>query len=469
MSDEVPGRFAYQGVHRYLGALIESVAWGHSTRLPSLRELARQLGVSVSTVKYAYALLEDEGRVVSRARCGYYVCPPGGHDSSPSDEEGGGELLARMLYQSHRPGMRLLSQSMPWAALPLLPALHRGERQVLRQCPSLAKALAHPCGDVELRGVLAARYSCSAAHTWSADDVYLGIDARSTLRWFVEALNLRGHAMLVVSPCAWSTLHTLRDAGVRVVEIPLCARGRLDVQALSRLLRAQAIGWVLLDSATSSPHGSLMPIDDRRAIARLLDELGIWLLENDLEGDLCFSPTPRLRELVNPQRLVIFASLDSTFGAEAGYGYLLSRHHRQALRRVFFERATPLPPVRQKALARLFRSGMADRHLHDLRHGLEGRLGHLQAQVRVCLGEHLECAPAAGGSTLWARCRYPVDGRKVFERLLAQRIVVAPGELFSLHGLCRQHLLLACPVDPMADLHELCLSLAWALERERLE
>jgi DNA-binding transcriptional MocR family regulator len=468
MSDD-GSRFAYQGVYCYLGALIDSMDCSHSPRLPSLRQLARQLGVSVSTVQYAYSLLEEQGLVACQARSGYYVCQPTRSGASQEHLADDGDLLWRMLYQSHRPGMRVLSQTMPWQALSLLPALHRGEREVLRQSPHLSRAAAHPCGDGELRRMLAARYSCSAEHGWSGDDVYLGTDARSVLGLLVDALALRGQALLVVSPCAWWTLRTLRDAGVRVVEMPLCAQGRLDLPRLRTLLREQAIQWALLDSAISSPHGSLMPLGDRRAIARLLDERGVWLLENDLEGELCFSVTPRLRELVNPQRLVIFASLATPFGTEAGYGYLLSRHFGPALRQVFYDRAPPLPPVRQKALARLFRTGAADRHLHQLRAHLQLRMASLQAYLQACLGEHLECAPVAGGGTLWARCRYPVDGRQVFERLLQQRVVVAPGELFSLHERYRQHMLLACPMDPGIDLRSLCLTLARVLEHERLE
>ncbi|MEG0248308.1 MAG: GntR family transcriptional regulator, partial [Pseudomonas sp.] len=56
-----PG-FTYQAVYRYLLGCIEAAPSNVEQRMPSLRQLARQLGVSVSSTKYAYALLEDEGR-----------------------------------------------------------------------------------------------------------------------------------------------------------------------------------------------------------------------------------------------------------------------------------------------------------------------------------------------------------------------------------------------------------------------
>lgn len=49
--------FAYQEVYHYLVGLIEAANGTTEQKLPSLRQLALRLGVSVSTTKYAYALL----------------------------------------------------------------------------------------------------------------------------------------------------------------------------------------------------------------------------------------------------------------------------------------------------------------------------------------------------------------------------------------------------------------------------
>ena len=67
--------FAYQSVYRYLTCLISELVSDSRVRLPSLRELAGRLSVSISTIQYAYALLEKEGRVYSVAKSGYYALP----------------------------------------------------------------------------------------------------------------------------------------------------------------------------------------------------------------------------------------------------------------------------------------------------------------------------------------------------------------------------------------------------------
>ena len=45
--------FAYQAVYRYLTVLINASVSGCALRLPSLRQLAERLNVSISTIQYA--------------------------------------------------------------------------------------------------------------------------------------------------------------------------------------------------------------------------------------------------------------------------------------------------------------------------------------------------------------------------------------------------------------------------------
>src|SRR4051794_36282645 len=45
-------------------------------RLPSIRQLRREQGVSVSTILQAYFWLENRGRIEARPQSGFYVCPP---------------------------------------------------------------------------------------------------------------------------------------------------------------------------------------------------------------------------------------------------------------------------------------------------------------------------------------------------------------------------------------------------------
>jgi len=443
------GEFAYRAVYRYLVELIEQMAPGSYSRLPSLRDLAQRLDVSISTVQYAYSLLEHEGRVQPVPKSGYFAKVP----NSDIQPRSGGDLLQDLQQHGNSPRMLVLSGSQAQALQSLESALLGIERQLLRQYPRLAGA-PQPCGELELRTALAARYTRSAQLYWSAEDVYLALDVRSLLETTLAALELHNSAVLVTTPCSWRLLRVFQAARIRVIELPLGPEGGLDLERFARLLRDEPVRLAMLASRLSVPHGSLMSEADRQAVARLLDQHGVWLLENDLDAELCYRPAAAgyLRELVDPQRLLVFSSLERSVGAEAPYAYLLSRQWQGSLHRHFLLRGFRLPPLRQQAVARLFNKGRIDLHLEQLRQRLHERLSHLYRQMQLHLGSQLDFRMPAGGACIWARVRAPVDTRPLFHRLLQQGLVIAPGELFSLSGDFRQHLRLGCPAGPQGDL-----------------
>ena len=66
----------YEQVADQVRRLVASGALGPGTPLPSVRQLAGDLGVNLNTVARAYRLLESEGFLVIRDRAGVAVAAP---------------------------------------------------------------------------------------------------------------------------------------------------------------------------------------------------------------------------------------------------------------------------------------------------------------------------------------------------------------------------------------------------------
>lgn len=394
--------YTYQAVYRYLLDRIEAAPCDVEQRLPSLRELARRLSVSVSSTKYAYALLEDEGRVYARPKQGYFIrtrAPAMRGHHSPS-------LLDTVFASARQPGMLALGSDAPAMLLSLQQPLMMIERELARQYPHLLAPLFQPFGEPELRSVLADRYTRSAQHYWSADQVFIGADLRSILELSLRALDLEGQVALVESPCNWAVLRQLQAARMTIIEVPLGDDGRFDLQQFHRLLCDQPVRLAVLSSAANVPQGGLMPAADKQQICRWLTEHAVWLFENDGYGELCFhASAPRYRDFADPDRLLVFSTLDKLIGAEAPFGYLLCRQHNQRLQQLFLERAFRLSPIRQKAIARLFTSRRVELHVKRLRPMLRQRLQQLKALLDVYGQGCLRITEPQGGSA--CGCRRP--------------------------------------------------------------
>ena len=66
----------YAQVAHQVRRLVASGALGPGMKLPSVRQLAGDLGVNLNTIARAYRLLEGEGFLVIRGRSGVTVAPP---------------------------------------------------------------------------------------------------------------------------------------------------------------------------------------------------------------------------------------------------------------------------------------------------------------------------------------------------------------------------------------------------------
>lgn len=344
------------------------------------------------------------------------------------------------------------------------------ERELARQYPGPLDPNFQPFGDVELRSALAARYTVSTRRSWLAEDAFVGPDLLAMLKVVLETLSLRGSTVLVESPCTWTLLRLMQSFEIRVIELPVDTSGCINIPALDQVLLTERIGLALLPSFLNGVRGSSLPVDNRLAVANLLNRYRVWVLENDSHGELSFeNPHSRLRDLIDPERLLIMGSFEKILGAEAPYGYLLGKCFTPQWQQYFLLRAFNLPPIRQKAIARLYSTGRLDQHLAELRCLLEQRMRAMTLLVDRHLGRSLRYEMPEGGGVIWAENVQCVNMHQVFDRLLQERVVIAPGELFSLQGLHRQNLRISYAVSEHLPMETTLATLRRALSQARCD
>ena len=367
--------FAYQAVYRYMISLINEISLQTPVKLPSLRQLSARLNVSISTIQYAYSLLEKEGRIYSVAKSGYFAWPV----AANSQVMAGADLLERLYAAARRPGMVVLSGDEPALLGSLDGDLLTLERQLVRKYPHQLQPWTQPCGVWELRAALAARYTSSPTRCWQADEVYIGADLRGVLEILIDALGLKGTVVVTESPCDYLVLRLLQTAGVRVIELPWLADGSFDLTTFEHLLHHESVHLVLLSSVISMPSG-------------------------------------------------------------AAFGYLLSHQIGSELQRQFLLRSFRLSSIRQRAIARLYQSGRFDQHLQTLRQHLQEQAQAMSLRLEARMAGRVSYRMPVAGASFWLESVAPVDMRLVFQSMLTQQVIIAPGELFSLSGLHHQHM-----------------------------
>ncbi len=92
----------YEQLRRQLRAVIESGTLAPQTRLPTVRQLAADLGVAAGTVMRAYAALEVEGFLVTRRGGGTAVSDAPPALSDPERTRRLAELAISLVAQARR-------------------------------------------------------------------------------------------------------------------------------------------------------------------------------------------------------------------------------------------------------------------------------------------------------------------------------------------------------------------------------
>lgn len=420
--------FAYRKVYRYIEALIDQSPPGQRQRLPSLRGLASRLRVSLGTVQHAYNLLEEAGRVERLPRSGYFV-----HSASSSEV-----ALTPRQPPVFEPSLFELN-------------LHNHERRLARQ-RLRAMGWGQDPRSVRLRQALAERYTHSSSRYWCAKDVHVAPDLTALLDTVWAALELKHAAVVVHSPCCWQLLQALARTGVPVLEVPVDTRGDLNLYALTCLLESEPVGLVVRPSCLSTPQGRLVTSAGQQQLGHLLSRYRVWVLESDLDSELCHAGPPviRQRDWVDVRQLLVVGGFEAVLGPEAPYAYVLGP--TGALTRGFCERAFRLPPLRMQALACMLDKGEVDAQWARLRQALQRRTRTLARVLALRFGPQLQLRLPDGGGLLWARLRQPVHWDSISKALTGTPLHAMPGKHFSLHGRFQHHLALGWTGDDPVEL-----------------
>jgi DNA-binding transcriptional MocR family regulator len=242
----------YERVAGRVADLVEKGVYNYGERVPSVRELSREMEVSTTTVVEAYRLLEDQGVLEARPQSGYYVkvhevdsrCPtaacPTPTDPVPVTVC---DLVLSLLRDHQRKDVVRFAGAD--AAHDLLPvkALQKCVANVVKESDCLTEYDAPP-GCRELRLAVSKRAAVAGCH-FSPDDVVLATGAQEALTLCLRAVCSVGDVVAIESPTFFGQLQAIEMLGLRVLEIPSDPRLGLSLDALSLAIEQMPVKAVV--------------------------------------------------------------------------------------------------------------------------------------------------------------------------------------------------------------------------------
>ena len=348
----------YRQLYDSLRSAICGGGLGVGEKLPSIRRMAEELGVSRTTVEQAYQQLCVEGYLVSRPQSGYFVeadlpDAPAAPLRQPSPNP---DSAAAVRYDF---GSRYVESRRADIEL-----WRKYVRAVLSR-EDIVSSYGHFQGEAALREQLV-RYSMQLRGVnASADRIVVGAGVQPLLSLLCGLLGERAGRVGIEYPCFPQAERVFRD--FRLNTVPL-RHDRYGVTAGE--LVAERIDVLYLNPANTESMGRPMPVSRRAELMKWAEQTGGLIIEDDYNGALRFKsrPVPAMQGMGNGERVVYLGSFSKLLMPSVRISYMVLPSELAALYR---ERGhhynQTSSKIEQLALADYLRDGHIEKRLRRLR------------------------------------------------------------------------------------------------------
>ncbi|HSI51741.1 MAG TPA: PLP-dependent aminotransferase family protein [Ideonella sp.] len=441
----------YAQLAERIGALIASGALKRGDRLPSVRDMAQQQGVSMATVLQAYRTLEDRRLVEARPRSGYFVtlrrmAAATGRGSSPAPQALTEmtqppnqsqpvelpDIVDRVMAAASDAAMVSFGAACPGGDM--FPS-DRARRAITRAAQRHHHALSrYPFGSgtPALREAIARRALAIGCQLDPAR-ILVTNGCVESISLCLRAVTQPGDTVALESPTYWGFLQILQSLHLRALEIPTDPRSGISLPALELALDTQPVKAVLVVPTLSNPLGATMPLAARRQLLQLLEARDVPLIEDALINDLAGRAEGRraVKSFDTRGQVMLCSSFSKTLAPGLRLGWVEAGRWSAQVQRLKSTLSGGHTELVEIAMTDLLNQPGHEPALRQLRALLASRLDQARRLIAASFPAGTRITAPEGGFTLWLELPRAVDAMALFHAALSEKICLAPGPMFS--------------------------------------
>jgi len=431
--------FLYMQLEQAFADAIEAGRWAPGERLPSVRELCRERGLSKATVLHAYNRLEARGLIEARPKAGYFVrmqeTVPVMPASGEPDPRPALVTVPALIRDIMRQG----------AAFDILPNTDRRvdvPSGIVEMNRAVARALRHqrglqhqyydePLGQASLREQLVRRYARRGC-LFSAEQVTVTAGCQHALFLSLSATCKSGDVIAVESPGFYGVIQLAESLGLKILEVPASSDSGMDVDVLAQLLNDWDVRAVVVTPAFATPTGSLMPQVAQARLLALAEQHDLVIIEDDIYADLSFgSPVSPLKALDHNDRVVLCGSVSKSLSRDLRLGWVIAGRWQEQIEQLKLVNMLAGNRFIEQGVADFISDGGYDRHLRRIRTALQDQRDQLMHLLTSEWSLPVRFSQPDGGLCLWVELPEEVDTLACYSEAAAQGMVITPGALFT--------------------------------------
>ncbi|WP_445115647.1 aminotransferase-like domain-containing protein [Acinetobacter sp. WZC-1] len=404
------------------------------SRLSSVRQFATQLNCSVSTVVEAYARLVSEGVIESRVGSGYYVLgKPSASGFVETETQYDREVDPLWVSrQSLEARQDVLKPGCGWLPLEWMPeqSIRKALKQTARADIHLLISYMEPYGHLGLRQYIARKKENHGLKI-NTSQILITDSGTQSIDLIFRLLLQPGDIILIDDPCYFNFQALIKAHRLRVITVPFTETGP-DLGHFEQALSLKPRVY-LTNSGIHNPTGACLSVQNAYQVAKLAEQSGLIIIEDDIFADFEYAPAPRYASFMGFEQVIQIGSYSKTLSASIRSGYVVA-HSDIIDKLIDLNIATHFSCSHLNAeiiYQALMDSGYP-RHLEWLKKQLIKSMNDAVKRLQN-LNIHPWIIPRAG-IFLWCRLPEHVDASELSKICLKQGVILAPGSSFSQAG-----------------------------------
>ena len=409
-------------------------------KLPSVRLLSEEYGISMGTAFQAYYHLEGRGLIESRPKSGYYVRFNHRFPQLPDQvkpDTGSHEVSIKQMITSIYGDIvakDVINFALAVPDLSLLPSakINKSVLHALRNSTNNCINYENPQGNTELRQQVA-----KLAFNWGGkikpDEIVITNGCLEAVMMCLKAVTNHGDTVAVECPTYFGIYQSIENLGLKVVEIPSDPTKGLDLGSLQKALKKYSIKACVAVPNFNNPLGTCMSDENKKKLVDIITQHNIPLIEDDTYGELYFGKNrPKACKYYDTKGLVMYcSSLSKSLAPGYRIGWTIPGKFFDQVKQIKRIQNISSPSLTQAAMAHFLKNGRYEYHLKNLRKALHTQsLRYMQSIIQYFPADTKISRPT-GGFTFWIELNEKVDSFKLRTEAMKHKISIVPGKIFS--------------------------------------
>lgn len=397
-------------------------------KLPTIRELGRDLEVNNSTVVNAYKLLEDHKLIYKKVGSGSYVLPIEEKlniNNAVSNEDD------RLEYDYNtEEGYIDFATASPDPRLFPMTDFKKAINDVIERDGGNAFMYHDSRGYLPLRSSIADYLSKKEIEV-GPEDVYIISGAQQGIDIIAKALLTNGDYVFVESPTYMGAAAVFKSRGARIVEIPLQNDGP-DMKELEKLLQIIKPKFMYTMPNFQNPTGCSYSERKKKHLLLLCKKYKLLVVEDDYSGDLSYKEKPAtpLKAYDKTDSVVYIKSFSKIFMPGLRVAFLIIPERiKKMIASAKYMTDISTSGFMQRVLDLYLNRNILDEHIKYMKKEYGLRYIEAVRAAKKYLRGALFNQPY-GGLNLWIRLPEGIDSSKLYERCKKDMVLITPGTIF---------------------------------------